>query len=46
MALIMTDIRGALRSGLYATRSMRKPRSTVAMRTMGMEMYSGSEAVV
>ena len=41
MALIMTDILGAVRRGLYATRSMRKPMSTVTSSVKGMAIYSG-----
>ena len=41
MALIMTDIRGALLSGLYATRSITKPRAMMNTIIRGMLMYSG-----
>lgn len=41
MALIMTDILGAERSGLYATRSMTKPSTTVITITKGTASQSG-----
>ena len=44
MAEIMTDILGAERSGLYATRSIKNPRATVIRRTSGMATPSGSVA--
>ena len=44
MAEIMIDILGALRSGLYATRSTTKPSSTVATTTSGAATYSGIAA--
>ena len=37
MADIMMDMRGALRRGLYATRSMVKPMITVNRITKGMD---------
>ena len=46
MALIMTDMRGALRSGLYATRSMQKPSAATTIIINGMDMYSGRLADV
>ena len=44
MAEIMSDIRGAVRRGLYAARSMRKPSSAVATMTSGSAMYIGMDA--
>ena len=41
MAEIMTDIRGAVRRGLYATRSIKKPSSTVSTIISGIARYSG-----
>ena len=41
MALIITDILGAERRGLYAARSMRKPSSTVNTITKGIASHSG-----
>ena len=37
MALIITDIRGALRRGLYATLSMQNPRAATAMIISGTD---------
>ena len=45
MAEIITDIRGALRSGLYAARSMRMPSSTVISSTTGMDTAMGKVAL-
>ncbi len=44
MAEIMTDILGAVRSGLYASRSITKPSTTVMRMTSGRAMYSGMDA--
>ena len=41
MAEIMTDMRGAVRSGLYASRSITKPSTTVMIMTSGRATYSG-----
>ena len=43
MALIMTDILGALLSGLYATRSITKPRRSVRRSTAGIDIANGSD---
>ena len=45
MAEIIRDIRGAERRGLYATRSMTKPSSTVAISTRGSARYMGMAVV-
>ena len=42
MALIMTLMRGAVRSGLYAMRSMAKPMTLVSSSTSGMHTRSGT----
>ena len=42
MAEIMTDMRGAVRSGLYAMRSTIKPSATVSTTTSGIDVLSGS----
>ena len=44
MAEIMIDMRGAVRNGLYATRSTVKPSSTVTTTTSGIARYSGIAA--
>ena len=44
MAEIMTDIRGAVRSGLYATFSTITPSSTVSTMVRGIETLRGSDA--
>ena len=41
MAEIITDMRGACRSGLYAQRSTAKPSATVRITTAGRAAYSG-----
>ena len=46
MAEIMTDMRGAVRSGRYATRSIIKPRNTVRMIISGIAIYSGMDAAM
>ena len=46
MADIMTDIRGALRRGLYAARSMSRPSATVIMSTTGIATAIGIEALI
>ena len=38
----MTDMRGAVRSGLYAMRSTIKPSATVSTTTSGIDVLSGS----
>ena len=40
----MTDMRGAVRRGLYATRSITKPSTTVMTITSGSARYSGMVA--
>ena len=41
MAEIITDMRGAVRRGLYAAFSMSTPKATVAMSTRGMATARG-----
>ena len=44
MAEIITDIRGAVRSGLYAAFSMATPKSTVRISTSGIDTAMGMVA--
>ena len=46
MAEIITDIRGAVRRGLYAAFSMATPRATVRISTRGMDTAMGIEAAI
>ena len=45
MAEIITDIRGALRRGLYAARSINTPSTTVMTRTTGIATAMGIDAL-
>ena len=45
MAEIMTLMRGAVRKGLYAARSIRKPSRTVSSSTSGRAAAKGSAAL-